>query len=131
MYDLKFFYIVELNLQHQAIQRLPLAKEFADQSWLTLTSEPFTGDAECIAACKKFMKNKAKFFNEDQKVKLSYAENPALNCPVDKLDTLDLGDFDENALVAMNIVDIDDTWIMRAAVNVFGIDFPTVDRRLH
>lgn len=131
MFDLKFFYIVELNLQHQAIQRLSIAREFAGQSWLTLTSEPFDSDAECIAACKKFMKAKAKFFNEDQKVKFSYAENPALNCPEDKLDELDLGDFDENALVAMNIQDIDETWIMRAAVNVFGIDFPSEARRLH
>lgn len=131
MQDLKFFYIVELNLQHQAIQRLPLAQEFVGQSWLTLTSESFNSDAECIAACKKFMKAKTKFFKEDQKVKFSYAENPVLTCPEDKLDDIDVGDFDENSLVAMDITDIDDIWVMRAAVQVFSIDFPSEARKLH
>ena len=131
MLDLKFFYIVELNLQHQAVQRLPLAQEFFGQEWLTLTSDAFTSDIECIQACKKLMKEKAKFFNKDQRVKLLFAENPALSCPVERLDDLDLGDFDPNALVEMTIIDIDEKWVMRSSVQVFSIDAPTIDRRLH
>lgn len=131
MYDLKFFYIVELNLSQQAIQRLPLAQEFEGQSWLSLTSSSYTDDATCIADCMKFMKQKTKFFLEDQHVKFSYAENPVLNCPEEKLDTLET-DFDENSLVAMTITDIDGMWIMRASVQVFGIDHSSINqRRLH
>ena len=131
MLDLKFFYIVELNLQHRAIQRLPIAQEFAEQSWLTLTSEAFTSDLECIVACKKLMKDKTKFFKEDQFAKFSYAENPVLSCPIEKLDDLDTKGFNDDSLVEMYIKDIDDEWIMRSSVQAFGIDFPTVDRRLH
>jgi hypothetical protein len=131
MLDLKFFYIVELNLQHKATYRLPLASEFVGQDWLTMTSEAFTSDVECIQACKKLMTDKQKFFNKDQRVKLSYAENPALSCPVDKLDDLDLGDFDANSLVEMTIVDADDKWVMRSSVQVFGINAPSEARRLH
>lgn len=131
MLDLKFFFIVELNLQHQAVQRLPIAKEFVGQEWMALTSEAFTSDVECIQACNKLMKSKHKFFKQDQTVKLSYAENPALSCPVEKLDDLDLNGFDENALVEMQITDVDDNWVMRANVQAFSIDAPLVDRRLH
>jgi len=131
MLDLKFFYIVELNLQHRAVQRLPIAQEFSEQSWLALTSEAFTSDIECIAACKKLMKDKTKFFNEDQRVKFSFAENPALSCPIEKLDDLDLNGFNDDSLVEMYVKDVDDEWIMRSSVQVFSIDFPTVDRRLH
>jgi hypothetical protein len=129
MLDLKYFYVVELNLQQQAIQKLSLAQEFAGQDWLSLTSEPFTDDAECIKACMKFMKNKTKELKQDQSVKFSYAENPVLNCREEDLDSIDSSDFDENALVAMTIVDKDDFWIMRAAVMVFGIDHSEINQR--
>lgn len=129
MFDLKFFYIVELNLQQQAIQKLSLAKEFAGQDWLSLTSEPFTDDASCIQACMKFMKNKTKQFKQDQSVKFSYAENPVLNCREEDVDTIDTGDFDENSLVSMMIEDTDGFWIMRASVQVFGLDHSVVNQR--
>ena len=131
MLDLKFFFIVELNLQHQAVQRLPLAKEFVGQEWMALTSEAFNSDIECIKACTAMMKSKHKFFKQDQTVKLTYAENPALSCPVEKLEDLDLNGFDENALVEIRITDLDDVWVARASVQAFSIDKPSVDRRLH
>jgi hypothetical protein len=130
MPDLKFFYIVELNLLHPAVSKIPLAQEFEGQSFLTLTSESFVDDEKCIKKLKKFMKAKAKMFSEDQRIKLNFAENPLLNCAESQLDKIDIGDFDEHALVSMDIKDLKDKWLMRASVMVFEVHL-TNSRTLH
>lgn len=124
MIDLKFFYIVELNLQHPQIAKLALSKEFNGQSWLTLTSSTYDNDAQCVEDLKSFMKAKASEFKHAE---VTYAENPHLHA--EEGDYID-PDFDENALVAMSIKDKKD-WLVQAAVLVFGSGEDIPFRRLH
>lgn len=128
--NLKFFYIVELNLKHSQIAKLAITEQFKGQSWLTLTSDSFRNDKECVEACKKFMLAKTQELNQkEKKYTFSYAENPYLSCPKDELDTLETN-FDENALVSMGIEDQKGDWLIQAAVMVFGVD-EGINRRLH
>lgn len=135
MLDLKFFYIVELNLKHPALSELALVQEFQNQSWLTLTSLPHDNDKECVDKCMKFMKTKAKEINKDgTKVTFAYAENPHLHCDPDDVDSIDTDGFDENSLVTMSLTDLKDEWIIKSAVMVYGVDpgsIPRIDRRFH
>jgi hypothetical protein len=131
MIDLKFFYIVELNLQHPSIAKLTLSKEFKGQSWLTLTSACYENDKDCVDNLKQFMKVKTEEFNKGkQHVTCSYAENPYLHCAPEDIETLET-DFDENALVSMSITDFKDDWLIQAAVMVFGSEEEILYRRLH
>lgn len=130
MIDLKFFYIVELNLLHPSIAKLSLSKEFQGQSWLALTSACYENDKDCVDNLKRFMKIKTEEFNKGKRrVICSYAENPYLHCDPEEIDTIDT-DFDENALVSMSIKDFRDNWLIQAAVMVFGNE-ETLYRRLH
>jgi hypothetical protein len=123
MMDLKYFYIVEINLTHPAVSHLAIAKEFHSQSWLTLTSTAHTEGQECVDNCMKFMKAKAKeFIKAGTKVTFSYAENPHLHCKEEEVDTIDTEGFDENALVSMTIEDKKNEWLLQAAVMVFGVE---------
>ena len=134
MLDLKFFYIVEINLKHPAVSHLAITKEFSNQSWLTLTSTAHTDDKQCVDACMKFMKAKAKeFIKAGTKVSFSYAENPHLHCAESEIASIDTEGFDENALVSMLIEDKKHDWLLQAEVVVYGINGmdSNTTRRLH
>lgn len=127
MIDLKFFYTIELNFQHPEIQKSKLYREFYAQKWVTFVSEEFSSDAKCVKELKKFMKEQTlKFKEQGAKVKCSFEVNPILALSVDELDSYD-GEYDENALVLMEIKDKND-WLLKGEVTIFGRD---LDTRLH
>jgi len=129
--DLKFFYIVELNLKHPLISKFTLSKEFEGQSWLALHSQSYDTDKHCINNLKEFMKSKTKEFNSDgKKVACTYAENPYLSCAPEEIQTLET-DFDDNALVSMDIKDIKGEWLIKSAVLLFKSDKDSNPRRFH
>ena len=123
--ELKFFHIVELNLEHKLLTDVRALQEYQNLSWLTLTSKPIAGDKEAMEQCMDFMQAKLKDFEDDgHKVKLHYSENPLLGTdPTDAdFDALDVEcDFDESTLIYASIEDKFGS-IIRSSVMVYGVD---------
>jgi hypothetical protein len=126
--ELKFFHLVELNLEHPAIAASAIAKEVSGLSWITLSSKPFTTDKECIDQCVDFMRMKEKeYAAAGFTPNYVYSENPLLEEePTDEdFDALAAGeecDFDDSTLIYTCLED-DTSWMIRGSVMVYGIDY--------
>jgi hypothetical protein len=124
--ELKFFHLVEINLEHPALSSSSAIKEFTGLSWLTLTSLPYSSDSECVDVCMDFMQHKLKEFEDDgYKPKLFYSENPLIDHePTEEdIDAFleEECSFDDNTLIYTALEDATD-WMVRGSVMVYGVD---------
>lgn len=131
MFNLNFFFVIEINLLHKAAQQFTIANEYIGQSELALSSDPYDNDLECSDACAALMESKAEFLSLSQDIHFTYQSNPRLTCPEDEQEFLDMAGFAENSIVVMNIDDANGDWIMRASVNIFTVDLPSYTGTLH